>query len=160
MLLCKYQKEKESSAMSFLDELNEISKTPEEAAAEKYQDDYQYGMKYDKIVEISKERSRQNTETAIRAIEEMLREGEWITVAQLAKKTKLSRANFYVNKDIRKSLDDARYRQQRMLKINFDSVMEIEDLQEKLRKLNLEMVKLRAENQELQVINRNLQKEI
>ena len=27
--------------MSFLDELNEISKTPEEAAAEKYQDDYQ-----------------------------------------------------------------------------------------------------------------------
>lgn len=117
-------------------------------------------MKYDKIVEISKERSRQNTETAIRAIEEMLREGEWITVAQLAKKTKLSRANFYVNKDIRKSLDDARYRQQRMLKINFDSVMEIEDLQEKLRKLNLEMVKLRAENQELQVINRNLQKEI
>ncbi len=47
-----------------------------------------------------------------------------------------------------------------MLKINFDSVMEIEDLQEKLRKLNLEMVKLRAENQELQVINRNLQKEI
>lgn len=117
-------------------------------------------MKYDKIVEISKERLRQNTETAIRAIEEMLREGEWITVAQLAKKTKLSRANFYVNKDTRKSLDDARYRQQRMLKLNFDSVMEIEDLQEKLRKLYLEMVKLRAENQELQVINWNLQKEI
>lgn len=43
-----------------------------------------------------------------------------------------------------------------MLKINFDSVMEIEDLQQKLRKLNLEMVKLRVENQELQVINRNL----
>lgn len=93
-------------------------------------------------------------------LEEMLREGEWITVAELAKRTKLSRANFYVNKDIRKSLDDARYRQQRMLKINFDSVMEIEDLQQKLRKLNLEMVKLRVENQELQVINRNLQKEI
>lgn len=72
-------------------------------------------MKYDKIVEISKERSRQNTEVALRAIEEMLREGEWITVAELAKRTKLSRANFYVNKDIRKSLDDARYRQQRML---------------------------------------------
>lgn len=31
-------------------------------------------MKYDKIVEISKERSRQNTEVALRAIEEMLRE--------------------------------------------------------------------------------------
>lgn len=32
--------------MNFLDELNEISKTPEEAAAEKYQDDYQYGIKF------------------------------------------------------------------------------------------------------------------
>lgn len=36
-------------------------------------------MKYDKIVEISKERSRQNTEVALRAIEEMLREGVYIT---------------------------------------------------------------------------------
>ena len=117
-------------------------------------------MKYDKIVEISKERSRQNTEVALRAIEKMLREGEWITVAQIAKKTKLSRAIFYENREIRKSLDDARYRQQCMLKINFDNVMEIEDLQEKLRKLNLEMVKLRVENQELQVINRNLQREM
>lgn len=90
----------------------------------------------------------------------MLREGEWITVAELAKRVKLSRAIFYENREIRKSLDDARYRQQRMLKMNFDSVMEVEDLQEKLRKLNLEMVKLRAENQELQVINRNLQREM
>ena len=57
-------------------------------------------MKYDKIVEISKERSRQNTETAIRAIEEMLREGEWITTAQLMRKTKLSKAIFYRNKDV------------------------------------------------------------
>ena len=99
-------------------------------------------MKYDKIVEISKERSRQNTEVALRAIEEMLREGEWITTAQLMRKTKLSKAIFYRNKDVRRMLEDARYRQQRMLKINFDSVMEIEDLQQKLRKLNLEMVKL------------------
>lgn len=117
-------------------------------------------MKYDKIVEISKERSRQNTEVALRAIEEMLREGEWITVAELAKRTKLSKTIFYRNSEIRASLDDARYRQQCMLKTNLDSVMEIEDLQEKLRRLNLEMVKLRSENQELQLINRNLQREI
>ena len=117
-------------------------------------------MKYDKIVEISKERSRQNTETAIRAIEEMLREGEWITVAQLAKKTKLSRANFYVNKDIRKSLDDARYKQQCMLKTNLDSVIEIEDLQEKLRKVNLQVIKLKSEKQELSAMNKELQRKI
>lgn len=47
-----------------------------------------------------------------------------------------------------------------MLKTNRDSVIEIENLQEKLRKLNFEMVKLRAENQELQLINQNLQREI
>lgn len=117
-------------------------------------------MKYDKIVEISKERSRQNTEAALRAIEEMLREGEWITVAELMTKTKLSKTIFYRNKEVRRMLEDARYRQQCMLKINRDSVIEIENLQEKLRKLNFEMVKLRAENQELQLINRNLQREI
>ena len=117
-------------------------------------------MKYDKIVEISKERSRQNTETAIRAIEEMLREGEWITVAQLMTKTKLSKTIFYRNKEVRRMLEDARYRQQCMLKTNRDSVRELENLQEKLRKLNFEMVKLRAENQELQLINQNLQREI
>lgn len=117
-------------------------------------------MKYDKIVEISKERSRQNTETAIRAIEEMLREGEWITVAQLAKKTKLSKAIFYKNSEIRTSLDEARYRQQRMLRTNLDSVMEIEDLQEKLRKLNLQVIKLKSEKQELSAMNKELQRKI
>ena len=117
-------------------------------------------MKYDKIVEISKERSKQYTKIAFGAIEEMLREGEWITTAQLMRKTKLSKAIFYRNKDVRRMLEDARYRQQCMLKTNLDSVIEIEDLQEKLRRLNLEMVKLRAENQELQLINRNLQREI
>ncbi len=117
-------------------------------------------MKYDKIVEISKERSRQNVEVALRAIEEMLREGEGITVAKLTTKTKLSKTIFYRNKDVRKVLEDARHRQQCMLKTNLDSVIEIENLQEKLRRLNLEMVKLRSENQELQLINRNLQREI
>lgn len=117
-------------------------------------------MKYDKIVEISKERSKQYTKIALGAIEEMLREGEWITTAQLMKKTKLSKAIFYRNKDVRRMLEDARYRQRCMLKTNLDSVIEIEDLQEKLRKLNLQMIKLKAENRELQAINQNLQREI
>ncbi len=117
-------------------------------------------MKYDKIVEITKERSRQNTETAIRAIEEMLREGEWITVAQLTTKTKLSKTIFYRNKDVRKVLEDARYRQQCMIKTNLDSVIEIEDLQEKLRKVNLQVIKLKSEKQELSAMNKELQRKI
>lgn len=110
-------------------------------------------MKYDKIVEISKERSRQNTEVALRAIEEMLREGEWITVAELAKRTKLSRANFYVNKDIRKSLDDARYRQQRT---SMCTQQEIEEKmikqQKQILQLELEKRKLLEENQRLREV--------
>ena len=42
-------------------------------------------MKYDKIVEISKERSRQNTEVALRAIEEMLREGAMIACGKIVR---------------------------------------------------------------------------
>ena len=117
-------------------------------------------MKYDKIVEISKERSKQYTKIALGAIEEMLREGEWITTAQLMKKTKLSKAIFYRNKDVRRMLEDARYRQRCMLKTNLDSVIEIEDLQEKLRKVNLQVIKLKSEKQELSAMNKELQRKI
>ena len=117
-------------------------------------------MKYDKIVEISKERSKQYTKIAFGAIEEMLREGEWITTAQLMRKTKLSKAIFYRNKDVRRMLEDARYRQQCMLKTNLDSVIEIENLQEKLRKVNLQVIKLKSEKQELSAMNKELQRKI
>lgn len=106
-------------------------------------------MKYDKIVEISKERSRQNTEVALRAIEEMLREGEWITVAELAKRTKLSRANFYVKA----------YREQGACynpkQIIVDKVME-----EKLNTLKIAVTKLKKENIKLTLQNEELLKEI
>lgn len=117
-------------------------------------------MKYDKIVEISKERSKQYTKIAFGAIEEMLREGEWITTAQLMRKTKLSKAIFYRNKDVRRMLEDVRYRQQCMLKTNLDSVIEIENLQEKLRKVNLQVIKLKSEKQELSAMNKELQRKI
>ena len=117
-------------------------------------------MKYDKIVEISKERSKQYTKIAFGAIEEMLREGDWITTAQLIRKTKLSKAIFYRNKDVRRMLEDARYRQQCMQKTNLDSVIEIENLQEKLRKVNLQVIKLKLEKQELSAMNKELQRKI
>ena len=90
----------------------------------------------------------------------ILREGEWITTAQLMRKTKLSKAIFYRNKDVRRMLEDARYRQQCMLKTNLDSVIEIEDLQEKLRKVNLQVIKLQSEKQELLAMNKELQRKI
>ena len=40
-------------------------------------------------------------------------------------------------KNVRRMLEDARYRQQCMLKTNLDSVIEIEDLQEKLKKSSI-----------------------
>ena len=59
-----------------------------------------------------------------------------------------------------KMLEDARYRQQCMLKTNLDSVIEIEDLQEKLRKVNLQVIKLQSEKQELLAMNKELQRKI
>ena len=50
--------------------------------------------------------------------------------------------------------------QQCMLKTNLDSVIEIEDLQEKLRKVNLQVIKLQSEKQELLAMNKELQRKI
>lgn len=47
-----------------------------------------------------------------------------------------------------------------MLKTNLDSVIEIEDLQEKLRKVNLQVIKLQSEKQELLAMNKELQRKI
>ena len=47
-----------------------------------------------------------------------------------------------------------------MLKTNLDSVIEIENLQEKLRKVNLQVIKLKSEKQELSAMNKELQRKI
>ncbi len=68
-------------------------------------------MKYDRMVEITREQSQKKIALAEKAISEMLNHGEKITVAKLVRQTGLSRGFFYKNATIRPQLDQAIYLQ-------------------------------------------------
>ena len=64
-------------------------------------------MKYDKIVAINKEKSREKAEIAINEIEKMFLRKERISVTVLAKNTGFAKSFFYRNPEVRKALDEA-----------------------------------------------------
>ena len=63
--------------------------------------------KYDKMVEINKERSDEKVTAARLAIRKLMENGEQISVPQLMKMTGLSRGFFYKNPIIRAEIDQA-----------------------------------------------------
>ena len=63
-------------------------------------------MKYDKMIEITQAESRRKMEVAKKAISGMLDNMERITVAELVKRTGLSRGFFYKKQMVRLELDD------------------------------------------------------
>ena len=65
-------------------------------------------MKYDKMVEITKELSLKKMNLAQKAISDMLEKNEKITVAELVRRTDLSRGFFYKNHTVRLQLDAAK----------------------------------------------------
>lgn len=115
-------------------------------------------MKYDKMVEITKELSQTKIDLAQKAIADMLRHGEKITVAKLVRKTGLSRGFFYKNGTIRPQLDAAIYKQQSM-----DSSQEMCQSDEKeepiVISLKREVLKEREANAELAKQNSRYAKE-
>lgn len=68
-------------------------------------------MKYDRIVEINKEKCQQNMMLVQKEINRMVENRERITVTVLAKNTGLSRGYFYQNEKMRKLVEDAARRQ-------------------------------------------------
>lgn len=114
-------------------------------------------MRHDKMVSISQENSRIKVEIAKHEIKNMLERNEKIIVTNLAKKTGLSRAFFYVNPEVRKALDDA-IRQQGACynpkQIIIDRVME-----DKLNTLKIMNAKLKKENTRLKFETEQLLKE-
>ena len=68
-------------------------------------------MKYDRIVEISQEKSRQKMQLVQDEIQRMIDSRERITVTALVKNTGLSKVFFYQNEKIRKIVEDAARRQ-------------------------------------------------
>lgn len=122
-------------------------------------------MKYDKMVAISKEKSRVKAEVAKREIHKMLERKEKITVQALVKNTGFSKAIFYRNPEVREVLDQA-IRQQGACynpkQAIIDKTMEdkIINLKIGMTKLKMTVEKLEKQNTELMEENLRLKQEI
>lgn len=122
-------------------------------------------MKYDKMVAISKEKSRNKAEVAKREIHKMLDRKEKITVQTLVKNTGFSKAIFYRNPEVREVLDNA-IRQEGACynpkQVVIDKAMEDKIINLKIgnTKLKMTVEKLKNQNAELQEDNLKLRQEI
>lgn len=112
--------------------------------------------KYERMLQVNRETSREKVACAKAAIIAMESKPERITVMELAKRTGLSRAFFYKNEEIREQLRETMGRQQGMRfvsprKVILDAAMErqlslkdgkIEKLEKQIKALTEENVKL------------------
>lgn len=105
-------------------------------------------LKYDKMVEITKEQSRKKMALAERTISEMLSCREKITVAKLVRKTGLSRGFFYKNEIIRPQLDQAIYLQRSGI-MEQDLFEQEESNGDAIRQLRKQLMKEKAVNADL-----------
>ncbi len=111
--------------------------------------------KYDRMIEINKERSDEKIASAKRAVRKLMEDGERISVPQLMKMTGLSRGFFYKNAIVRAEIDRAMEQQAGTVdprRSILDQAMDsrIELLQQQIAELKRENAKLLAENQKLQ----------
>lgn len=111
--------------------------------------------KYDKMIEVNRERSDVKIESAKLAIRKLMEDGERISIPKLMKMTGLSRGFFYKNATVRKEIDRAIEQQAGTVdprRSILDKAMDsrIELLQQQLAKLKQENEALKKENQKLQ----------
>lgn len=114
-------------------------------------------MKYDKMIEITQAESRRKMEVAKKAISSMLDNMERITVAELVKRTGLSRGFFYKNQMVRRELDDAIHRQEAIFKNQHPVIMD-KELENTMVDLKLELLRAKMQNEELTTQNEELAK--
>ena len=110
--------------------------------------------KYDKMIELNRERSVEKVAAAKAAIQKMAEDGERISVPRLMKMTGLSRGFFYKNPSVRQTLDKVLEQQggvSHPRKNILDMAMnnEILSLQKQIRAMQQEMDALRQENEKL-----------
>lgn len=122
-------------------------------------------MKYDKVVAINKEKSRQKAQVAKKEIQTMLENGERITVEELRERTGFARSFFYRNPEVREALYNARSKQQTpcnsMQVIRaIEAEDEIINLKIQITKLKMEYEKLKSLEQGLIEENKKLKKEL
>ena len=115
-------------------------------------------MKYDKMIAITQEESKRKMQLARNAISEMLESMERITVAELVRKTGLSRGFFYKNPAIRAEMDEAIRRQITAFNNQKQRIMprETEDIMLDLR---IELLRVKEQNEKLLVKNKRLETE-
>ena len=114
-------------------------------------------MKYDKMIEITQAESQRKMDIAQKAISGMLESMERITVAELVRRTGLSRGFFYKNPIVRRELDDAIHRQEAMFKNRHPVIMDRE-LEDAMVDLRLELLRVKTKNEELAAQNQELSK--
>ena len=112
-------------------------------------------MKYDKMVAITQAESQRKMNIAKNTISDMLKNMERITVAELVKRTGLSRGFFYKNELIRREMDDAIHRQEAIFK-NRNPVTMDRKLENSVIDLRIELLKAKAENEKLSEQNQDL----
>lgn len=116
-------------------------------------------MKYDKMIEITQAESRRKMEIAKKAISGMLDNMERITVAELVKRTGLSRGFFYKNQMVRRELDDAIHRQEAIFKNQHPVIMD-KELENTMVDLKLELLRATMQNEELVKSNEQLRQQV
>lgn len=116
-------------------------------------------MKYDKMIEITQAESQRKMEVAKKAISGMLDNMERITVAELVKRTGLSRGFFYKNQMVRRELDDAIHRQEAIFKNQHPVIMD-KELEDTMVDLKLELLKAKTQNEELAKSNEQLRQQV
>lgn len=106
-------------------------------------------MKHDKMIQMSQERSRKKVELAIQEIQNMLKEGDRITVTKLCRRTGISNSFFYRNEKVKEAVHNAIDSQEQSYKMDIDDVTHIDWYKEKLLEMRVENIKLKSENQRL-----------
>ncbi|MBD9018524.1 MAG: hypothetical protein EGR13_09515 [Coprococcus comes] len=115
-------------------------------------------MKYDKIVAISKEKSKKKANIAITQIQKMLENQERITVEVLRKRTGFSKSFFYRNQEVWRVLENARSKQQ--MPCNSMEVIRAIEAEDEIINLRIQITKLKSLRQKLLEENKRLRQEL
>ena len=112
--------------------------------------------KQDNMVQRNREESRAKVEKAIAVMTKLYQNGEQVTVAALMRKTGLSRAFFYNNKDVHAELRRFQRMQEGQSfvypqKVVLDNALEstVKLMKKRLADMDVEVKRLRAENERL-----------
>lgn len=104
-------------------------------------------MKYDKIVAMNREKSRQKAQSAIKQIQIMLETEERITVQELSRRTGYAKSFFYRNQTVRKVLENARSKQ--LTPCNSMQIIRALEAEDEIINLKIEIIKLKKEKEDL-----------